>query len=329
MARWKRFRPRARRHAHGVARGGGALAAARAARAAARGVRGRRRRPGACPPVPARVPRPHRGDRRGGVAGARRVRRCCGSDSTRSSSSRSRWRVPSSSATGGRSTSRPTRCRRGSVCSTTRASCSGTRLGVTEEERELDPADPGGGPVRALPVAHLGAERPGRRAAVSEVRPPKLQADELTTLCALLQYTRESLVRKVDGVSEQDARRSLVGSDTTLLWLVKHVRMAETLWMCVRFADDGAVVPEDAVLDGDTVADAVAAYRATWASRRRDRVVGGIARRCVPWSGCRRPAGEPALGARAPARGDRPPRRSRRHPPRAPRRFDRAVAAQN
>jgi len=101
---------------------------------------------------------------------------------------------------------------------------------------------------------------------VSEVRPPKLQADELATLLALLQYTRESLVRKVEGVSDQDARRSLVGSDTTLLWLVKHVRMAETLWMCERFADNGAVVPDDAVVDGDTVAGSVAAYRATWAS---------------------------------------------------------------
>jgi Protein of unknown function (DUF664) len=101
---------------------------------------------------------------------------------------------------------------------------------------------------------------------VSEVRPPKLQADELATLRALLQYTRESLVRKVEGVSDLDARRSLVGSDTTLLWLVKHVRMAETLWMCVRFADNGAVVPDDAVVDGDTVDGAVAAYRATWAS---------------------------------------------------------------
>jgi hypothetical protein len=98
---------------------------------------------------------------------------------------------------------------------------------------------------------------------VSEVRPPKLQADELATLRALLQYTRESLVRKVEGVSDQDARRSFVGSDTTLLWLVKHVRMAETLWMCVRFADNEAVVPDDAVVDGDTVDGAVAAYRAT------------------------------------------------------------------
>ena len=48
-------------------------------------------------------------------------------------------------ATGGRSTSRPRRCRRGSACSTTPAWCSARGLGVTEEERELDPADPDAG----------------------------------------------------------------------------------------------------------------------------------------------------------------------------------------
>ena len=101
---------------------------------------------------------------------------------------------------------------------------------------------------------------------MSDLRPPKLQADELATLHALLQYTRESLVRKVEGVSDDDARRRFVDSDTTLLWLVKHVRMAETLWVCERFADDGTAVPSDAVVAGDSVAGAIDAYRSTWAT---------------------------------------------------------------
>jgi len=42
---------------------------------------------------------------------------------------------------------------------------------------------------------------------VSDLRPPKLQADEPETLRALLQYTRESMVRKLDGVSDDDSRR--------------------------------------------------------------------------------------------------------------------------
>jgi uncharacterized protein DUF664 len=80
----------------------------------------------------------------------------------------------------------------------------------------------------------------------------------------LWQYTRESLVRKVDGVSDADARRRFVGSDTTLLWLLKHVRGAELRWVCERFANDGTVVPDDTVTANDTVAGAVEAYRATW-----------------------------------------------------------------
>jgi hypothetical protein len=40
--------------------------------------------------------------------------------------------------------------------------------------------------------------------------------------------------------------------------------MAETLWVCARFADDGTLVPSDAVVAGDTVAGAIDAYRSTW-----------------------------------------------------------------
>ena len=99
---------------------------------------------------------------------------------------------------------------------------------------------------------------------MSDLRPPKLQGDEPETLRALLQYTRESMVRKLDGVSDDDARRRFVGSDTTLLWLLKHVRGAEIRWLAERFAADGTVVPDDAVQPGDTVAGAIAEYRATW-----------------------------------------------------------------
>jgi hypothetical protein len=96
--------------------------------------------------------------------------------------------------------------------------------------------------------------------------PPKSQGDELATLHALLQYSRESLVRKVEDLSDEDARRTFVESGTTLLWLVEHVRFAETLWVCCRFADDGTDVPSNEVTEDDTLADVVAAYRATWAT---------------------------------------------------------------
>jgi Protein of unknown function (DUF664) len=112
-----------------------------------------------------------------------------------------------------------------------------------------------------------------RLVTVPDRKPPKFRADERETLLRLLQFQRESLVRKIEGVSDEDARRRFVSSATTLLWLVKHVRHAEMLWFCVRFAADGSEVPDDAVLAGDTVAAVVADYRAVWP--RSDAIVLG------------------------------------------------------
>ena len=47
-------------------------------------------------------------------------------------------------------------------------------------------------------------------------KPPRA-VGEREILRAAWQYLRESLVRKAEGVSEEDARRALVGSGTTLL----------------------------------------------------------------------------------------------------------------
>ena len=100
---------------------------------------------------------------------------------------------------------------------------------------------------------------------MSDLKPPKLVDDERATLHALLQYQRESLVRKVARVSDDDARRELVGSGTTLLWLVKHLAQAELLWLAHRFAgEDVNVVPDPTVVDGDTLEAAIDFYRATW-----------------------------------------------------------------
>lgn len=122
-------------------------------------------------------------------------------------------------------------------------------------------------------------------------KPPRLAADERTTLQALLQYQRVSLVRKVTGVDETSARRPLVGSGTTLLWLMKHMTRAETTWVLSRFAGENVDVPEDTVYDDDTLVDAVDAYRETWvpvdavvgASRLDDRCRGADAAVNLRW----------------------------------------------
>ncbi|HEY3843580.1 MAG TPA: DinB family protein [Acidimicrobiales bacterium] len=95
-------------------------------------------------------------------------------------------------------------------------------------------------------------------------RPPRLIGDDRVIVCELLQFQRESLVRKVAGVHEADARRSPVGSGTTLLWLLKHMANAERLWILERFAGQEVQLPEEAVRPDDTVASATALYRATW-----------------------------------------------------------------
>lgn len=102
--------------------------------------------------------------------------------------------------------------------------------------------------------------------------PPYVVADERTTLLALLRYKRESLARKVEGLSEEDARRSPVASGTSLLWLVKHVTFAEAIWVLQRFAQEDVALDNEVQPD-DTVAGALAAYRATWA--RVDAVIEG------------------------------------------------------
>ena len=95
-------------------------------------------------------------------------------------------------------------------------------------------------------------------------KPPRLEGNEWETLRALLQYQRTSLVRKVTGISEQEARQELVGSGTSLLWLVKHMARAEAIWILRRFAGTDTVIPDDTLHSSDTTASAVATYEQMW-----------------------------------------------------------------
>jgi uncharacterized damage-inducible protein DinB len=103
-------------------------------------------------------------------------------------------------------------------------------------------------------------------------KPPHLVGDEITTVCCLLQFQRESLVRKVAGVSEEHARRSPVPSGTSLLWLMKHMSRAERIWVMGRFSALEGSAPDDTIQPGDTLDAAVGYYRQTW--REVDEIVG-------------------------------------------------------
>ena len=97
-----------------------------------------------------------------------------------------------------------------------------------------------------------------------DLKPPRRVGDERETLLALLQYQRDSRVRKVAGVDDQAARSSVVGSGTSLLWLVKHLARAETRWILRRFAGRDAALPDDVVRADDTLVAAIETYRTTW-----------------------------------------------------------------
>lgn len=100
-------------------------------------------------------------------------------------------------------------------------------------------------------------------------KPPRLVADERATLLALLQYQRDSLVRKVSGVEGEAARWSPVPSGTSLFWLITHMAQAETLWILHRFAGLAEVHGE---VDREAgLASAVAAYKQT--TRQTDAIV--------------------------------------------------------
>src|SRR5580658_7269439 len=106
---------------------------------------------------------------------------------------------------------------------------------------------------------------------MADHKPPRLEGDERQTVLALLQYQRESFVRKVTGVDETAARTALVDSGTTLLWLVSHMARAESLWIEHRFAGREVELPGDSVPPDTTVLAAIDAYRRTW--RRVDAIV--------------------------------------------------------
>jgi hypothetical protein len=103
-------------------------------------------------------------------------------------------------------------------------------------------------------------------------KPPRLAAGERETLMTLWQYQRDSMLRKVEGLDTETASRRLVDSDTTLLWLIRHLIRAESLWILGRFAGRHQLVPAEGAGSSDSIDAAVADYRETWA--RIDDIIG-------------------------------------------------------
>lgn len=99
-------------------------------------------------------------------------------------------------------------------------------------------------------------------AASPDVGPPDVDGSEAETLTAFIAYLRASIVAKVSGLSEDDARKPLVGSGTNLLGLLKHVVHIEVFWLHQVFAGISAdAMPSDKLTDSDSIESLTAAYR--------------------------------------------------------------------
>ncbi|MFD8784538.1 DinB family protein [Kitasatospora sp. NPDC059599] len=112
----------------------------------------------------------------------------------------------------------------------------------------------------AAATAATAATAPSK---LTDTRPPSTNADEPTTLLAFLDYLRGAVIAKVEGLSDEDARRPGVASGTSLLWLVRHLTVVEHNWFAWAYRGEGEKprASDDVPLDGATVAGEVAAYR--------------------------------------------------------------------
>jgi hypothetical protein len=94
----------------------------------------------------------------------------------------------------------------------------------------------------------------------------------------LVDEYRLALHGALDELTEEEARRRLVPSETTLLGLVKHATFVEGVWFDQAitgrsYADIGMARTVDesfTLLERDTIATVRAAYRARWETSRRN-----------------------------------------------------------
>ncbi|MBB6170335.1 putative damage-inducible protein DinB [Nocardiopsis mwathae] len=104
-------------------------------------------------------------------------------------------------------------------------------------------------------------------------------AGERETLEAFLDDQRAAVVRRASGLSEDDARRRLVPSKTTLAGMLRHLAIVERNWFQHRLlgrdraelglpADDLADDPTWDLADGDTLPELIADYERACAESR-------------------------------------------------------------
>jgi hypothetical protein len=100
------------------------------------------------------------------------------------------------------------------------------------------------------------------------MEPEDLEPDERTSLLQRLDLHRADVAAALDGLTEEEARRRLVPSRTTVLGLVKHLTYVEKVWFTETLLDRPRTtlgLPADAqesfaLTEDDTIASVRAGY---------------------------------------------------------------------
>lgn len=96
---------------------------------------------------------------------------------------------------------------------------------------------------------------------------------EREVLETFLDFQRGVVRRKAAGLSDEQARRNLVPSATTIAGLLKHLAIVEYNWFERILTQQPSVLPDTdvtfAVGEGETVEDVLAAYDAACARSRK------------------------------------------------------------
>ena len=98
---------------------------------------------------------------------------------------------------------------------------------------------------------------------------PPFHGDEKEMVLAYLDFQRDTAICKLQGVSEEDARRTLGPSSLTLIGIITHLAFVERVWFRVVLKGEdvsAAGYPDDSSLywdapQGASSEDVIAAYR--------------------------------------------------------------------
>jgi Protein of unknown function (DUF664) len=138
------------------------------------------------------------------------------------------------------------------------------------------------------PAARYAVPRPCYRAGMAETQRepvPRVDSGELDTALAFLSFGRHCVLKKADGLSDEQLRRVMVDSGTSVLGLIQHVTEAERYWFGYHLIgaawnadrEFGMAVPADRA-----VADVLRDYHtAIEDSDRAIRAVGDPDARCA------------------------------------------------